>query len=145
MSRSGYSDDLDPWNLIRWRGQVASAIRGKRGQRLLVDLVKAMDAMPEKRLIRDELIIETGDVCALGAVGVGRGVLMWDMKPDDPQSVAAAFDVADCLAQEVTYVNDEAGPWKGETPEERFQRVRAWALANIRPVETGEPIPDEPA
>lgn len=25
MSRSGYSDDVENWQLIRWRGQVASA------------------------------------------------------------------------------------------------------------------------
>jgi hypothetical protein len=29
MSRSGYSDDLDPRDLAMWRGQVASIIRGK--------------------------------------------------------------------------------------------------------------------
>ena len=38
MSRSGYSDDLDNWDLIRWRGQVSSAIRGKRGQGFLREL-----------------------------------------------------------------------------------------------------------
>lgn len=32
MSRCGYSDDYDQWALIRWRGAVESAIRGKRGQ-----------------------------------------------------------------------------------------------------------------
>lgn len=32
MSRSGYSEDLDMWDLIRWRGAVKSALRGKRGQ-----------------------------------------------------------------------------------------------------------------
>ena len=31
MSRSGYEDGLEMWDLIRWRGAVASAIRGKRG------------------------------------------------------------------------------------------------------------------
>jgi hypothetical protein len=35
MSRSGYSDDYgddEPWQLIMWRGAVASAFRGRRGQ-----------------------------------------------------------------------------------------------------------------
>ena len=33
MSRSGYIDDMDDtWQFIKWRGQVASAIRGARGQ-----------------------------------------------------------------------------------------------------------------
>jgi len=36
MSRSGYVDngDIEQWDLIRWRGAVASAIRGKRGEEL---------------------------------------------------------------------------------------------------------------
>lgn len=36
MSRSGYTDDCDGWQLIMYRGAVASAIRGARGQRLLI-------------------------------------------------------------------------------------------------------------
>ena len=32
MSRSGYTDECDGWELVRWRGAVNSAIRGKRGQ-----------------------------------------------------------------------------------------------------------------
>jgi hypothetical protein len=47
MSRSQYIDDCDDnWQLIRWRGMVASAIRGKRGQQFLKDLLAALDAMP---------------------------------------------------------------------------------------------------
>ena len=37
MSRSGYTDDLDAKRYGLYRGRVASAIRGKRGQRLLRD------------------------------------------------------------------------------------------------------------
>lgn len=33
MSRSGYSDDCESqWSWIKWRGQVASTINGKKGQ-----------------------------------------------------------------------------------------------------------------
>lgn len=56
MSRAGYCDDIeDPLELGRWRAQVRSATRGKRGQKLLRDLLAALDAMPEKRLVADEL------------------------------------------------------------------------------------------
>lgn len=61
MSRSGYNDDIDNWALIKWRGQVASAIRGKRGQKMLRDLLAALDAMPEKSLIVHELESESGE------------------------------------------------------------------------------------
>lgn len=63
MSRSGYIDELDQWDLIRYRGQVASAIRGKRGQAFLRDLLAALDAMPEKRLIAGTFERDDGDMC----------------------------------------------------------------------------------
>lgn len=45
MSRSGYNDySIDNWDLIRWRGQVASAIKGKRGQAFLRELIEALVA-----------------------------------------------------------------------------------------------------
>lgn len=131
MSRSGYVEDMeDNWAMICYRGAVQSAVRGQRGQRLLRDLVAALDAMPEKKLITDELV-ESGQVCALGAVGVRRGVDMEGLDPEDSETVAACFDVAPALAREVVYMNDE---WSSrETPEQRFSRMRAWAAAQIIP------------
>lgn len=127
MSRSGYSEGCDnDWDWIKYRGRVTSAIRGKRGQRLLLDLVQALDALPEKRLIRDELILETGDVCAIGAVGLKRGVVMWNLDPEDPETIAGKFDIADCLVREIEYMNDEG--WYRDTPEKRWQRMREWAV-----------------
>lgn len=136
MSRHGYSDSLDEWDLIRWRGQVASAMRGKRGQRLLVDLVKALDAMPEKVLIAEQLVDSEGDHCALGAVGARRGIAMDELDPEEYESVAEAFDIAEPLAREIVYVNDEGGrSWRNdETPQARWERVRAWAIHHIQPV-----------
>ena len=60
MSRSGYSDDCDGSALQLWRGAVNKAMTGKRGQRLLVDIASAMDAMAEKRLIAEDLISADG-------------------------------------------------------------------------------------
>ena len=90
MSRSGYIDDFeDNWQLIKWRGQVASASRGKRGQQFFRDLLAAMDAMPEKRLITHELE-EDGEVCAIGALCRARGVDMATIDPEEPEEVASA-------------------------------------------------------
>ena len=48
MSRSGYSEDVDDnWDHIRWRGQVASAIKGKRGQRMLREMLGAREVVYE--------------------------------------------------------------------------------------------------
>lgn len=124
MSRSGYSDDIDNWALIKWRGQVASSIRGKRGQKLLKELAEALDAMPVKRLIAHELKAE-GSYCALGVVGEKRGINLEDLDPDDSETVAKEFDIAEQLAQEIVYQNDEAScSWN--SPEERWVYMRKW-------------------
>ena len=136
MSRSGYSDDDDgDGRIAMWRGQVASAIRGKRGQKFLRDLAAALDAMPEKRLIKQEFECETG-VCALGALGKARGIDLTKLDPEDDcdtRKAARMFDIADQLALEVVYENDE-GYWgrEPETDEQRWVRMRKWVGGLIR-------------
>lgn len=132
MSRSGYTDD--PENLAMWRGQVASAIRGKRGQKFLQDLLDALDAMPEKKLIHGDLRDDSGCVCALGAVGLKRGINVDSLDTYEYDELGKTFDIAHQLAQEVMFENDE-GAWRGrESPEDRWARVRKWAAENIRSV-----------
>lgn len=129
MSRHGYSEDCDDsLALGRWRGQVLSAMRGKRGQTFFRDLVEALDAMPVKRLIRNELR-KDGEVCALGALGEKRGMNLEAMDPEDYEIVGSEFGVAHQLAREVVYENDEIA--YSQTPEERWARMRAWASANL--------------
>jgi len=131
MSRSGYSDDLDSLELGRWRGQVAAATRGKRGQKFFRDLVAALDTMPEKKLVKSEL--ETSDgVCALGALARFRAVIMDDLDPYDHEELGRAFDIAHQLAQETMYENDESYT---KTDEERWVYVRAWAAKQIVPTD----------
>lgn len=131
MSRSGYNDDLDPLDLGRWRGQVASATRGKRGQKLFIDLLKALDDMPVKRLVSDELITTEGEFCTLGVLGKARGLDVADIDPEDSEEVAKQFDIADQLAREIVFMNDEG--WYGETPEQRYVRMRNWVAEQIKP------------
>lgn len=137
MSRSGYSDDydFDQWASIRWRGQVESAVRGKRGQAFFRALVEALDAMPTKELIAEELVCPAG-VCAMGALAVHRGIDVTALDPYDYDKVGATFNVAHQLAQETAYWNDE-GAWR-ETPAERWTRMRAWAAASVIPQEAHE-------
>lgn len=131
MSRSGYVDD--PENLNLYRGTVERAIRGKRGQALLRDLRKALDAMPKRELAYG-MIEKDGEVCALGAVGRLRGITLPSVSPDDygekNGALGTLLDIAPCLAAEVQYVNDEEGR-PSETPERRFERVSKWVDANI--------------
>lgn len=132
MSRSGYSDDIDDrWSLIRWRGAVESAIRGKRGQAFLREMLVALNAVQEKGLVTNELITATGEVCALGAVAVARGLDVKEIDPEDRETVAAKFEIAPALACEIMFLNDEGGPHK-ESPWARWFRIRTWVQQQIR-------------
>lgn len=130
MSRSGYHEDCDDnWGLIKWRGQVASAIRGKRGQAFLRELVDALDAMPEKKLIAGALECPDG-VCAIGAVGARRGLPMANLDIEDADLLGDKFGIASQMVKEIEYENDEVGP-DNETPEARWHRVRKWAESKL--------------
>lgn len=159
MSRAGYSDDCDDQLALgRWRAAVNSAMRGKRGQAFLREALAALDAMPDKRLIREHLVFDgwqgpwrggevivggdvltdrtgtempMGSVCLLGAVGKARGLDMTALDPDDMETVAPAFGIADAMAREIVYWNDEGG-YYGETPEQRWQRMRKWVAAQVK-------------
>lgn len=129
MSRSGYDEDCDQWQLIKWRGAVTSALRGKRGQSFLREMLAALDALPIKRLISHHLV-ENGEVCAIGAVGLSRGIDMSSFDPQDSDAVASSFGIAPAMARELVYLNDEALPyWSNETPEQRYGRMYRWLEA----------------
>lgn len=147
MSRSGYDYDYDcgceQWSWVMWRGAVESAIRGKRGQLLLMEMLTALDALPVKRLVADELVdvdiasfshwgmYEYDAVCAIGAVGKKRGVDLKKMDSENYSMVADTFNIAEAMVREIEWINDEAGVHR-ETPEERFVRVRGWVAMQIR-------------
>lgn len=138
MSRAGYSDDLDHWDLIRWRGQVASAIRGKRGQAFLRELLAALDAMPQKRLVAAEFEAD-GEVCALGCIARARGMDNSQFDPDDAEEVGGKFGIANPLAREIMYENDEFIAWdkfhgrQPDSPEKRWEHMRKWVAERITP------------
>lgn len=128
MSRSGYSDDCDDWALIRWRGAVASALHGKRGQAFLKEMIISLDNLPEKHLIKDELH-ENGEVCAIGSVGLRRNIDMTNIDPYDRETIAGTFGIAPAMAAEIMCINDDS--WTAETPEQRWARVRKWVENHI--------------
>jgi len=134
MSRSGYSDDCETVGL--WQAAVSRAIAGKRGQKFLREMAAALDAMPVKELITDELVLDESRVCAIGAVAVARKLDVSDLEGADGGEVGERFGIARAMACEIVYQNDEARPWvngRKETPAERWTRMRAWVsdqLAN---------------
>lgn len=143
MSRSGYAEDEGDGALNVWRGAVASALRGRRGQAFLREMRDAMDAMPEKRLAAEVLAEPDGEVCAMGTVVMRRGLDVSDVDPDDYEIVAERLGLAEAMVREIAYLNDEHG-WiwdaqartgRMETPEERWARMREWVERQIAPTE----------
>lgn len=144
MSRSGYVDGWgydspeEQWALICYRGAVKSAIRGKRGQKLLRQLREALDAMPVKELIDMEMQAPSGAYCALGALAAHQGRDLKEMRFEDETDVpriAGEFDVAASLIKEIVFENDEGfmDSYK-DTPEvrkRRWQRIRNWVENQI--------------
>lgn len=141
MSRSGYSEDAE--YLALWRANVDRAIAGKRGQAFLRELLDALDAISTKRLIVGEFV-DGKDVCAIGAVGVRRGLDMSKLELGQNRDVAKAFGISHALACEVQYENDDqdgerygknaAGEYRrlpAPTPEERWATMRAWCVERI--------------
>lgn len=130
MSRSNYSEDTDDnWQWIKWRGTVQSALRGRRGQAFLYEMLHAMHALPEHKLIANDLQSDCG-VCAIASIGKARGVDMSDLDPEDYYGIATKFGVSAALVREIEFVNDEEGP-HNEAPEARFVRVRRWIESQI--------------
>ena len=166
MSRHGYCEDGDddPLALGRYRAQVNSAIRGKRGQALLRELLAALDAMPVKELVAGELEAD-GQFCALGVVGQARGLNLASIDTYDVESLGPKFNIAEQLAREIMWVNDEhvgahrwveveiCGPVRRGFPEwgshrqsvcvpnenagaQRWQVVRDWVAKQIKADDT---------
>ncbi len=149
MSRSGYCVELDDiLQYGRWRAQVKSATKGKRGQAFFRAVVEALDAMPDKRLITNPTIMvkddfgerecdgigdKDGNVCVLGALAVHRGLPVLEIDAEDHDKLGDTFGIAHQLAQEVMYMNDDYFDGRNYTPEVRWQKMRDWAESQLVP------------
>lgn len=138
MSRSGYSDDCDGWALIRWRGAVKSAIKGKRGQAFLRETLAALDAMPEKRLVANDMEVQ-GEFCTLGAVAASRGMAPGLLNDADRDHIARELSISEALAAEIMFENDEGSYWNRDEPAVRWSRMRAWIESHLTKPALGAP------
>jgi hypothetical protein len=131
MSRSGYDEDYDCEDntAYLYRGAVTSALKGRRGQAFLHEMLQAMAALPEKKLI-DHDLQRDGAFCAIGTVGKARGIDMTGIDPENIERVARMFGIAESMAREIVYMNDEF-LWANETPEQRFERMRKWIESEL--------------
>jgi hypothetical protein len=113
-----------------------------RGQAFLWELLEALDALPQKRLIQGALR-QSGEVCAIGAVGLKRCMDLNALDSHEHDEIAHAFGVSLMMVQEIAYWNDEGmeacllgltdgGEFKENTPEDRFGFVRAWVVSWLK-------------
>jgi hypothetical protein len=107
-------------------------------------MLAALDAMPEKALVTEELETPEGEVCSLGALGKARGIDMSNLDPENPDHLASVFGVAPQLIREIEYENDEGGPRRTETPEDLWKRMRAWIASRIIPQEPAQEQENKP-
>jgi len=135
MSRSGYTDDGNLENYNLYRANVDRAFAGKRGQAFLKEVLAALDALPEKRLI-ENMLHEHGEVCAIGSVGKARGLHMPNLEDYEDWDigivVAKIFGIAAPMAREIMYMNDSDYGRDDETPEQRYTRMRKWIAEEIK-------------
>jgi hypothetical protein len=145
MSRHGYVDEgcLDElWHYYLYRHSAKQALEGKRGQKFLRDLLGALDALPEKRLVQTAFIRADGEVCVIGALAKQRNIDTsgwydpdndydsYDFGETPVSAVSQHFNIARALARDVMYENDEGN--YNETDEQRFDRMRKWLVENIK-------------
>jgi hypothetical protein len=145
MSRINYCEDEDFNNQsLLWEANQERAIRGRKGQAALRELEQALLALPEKKLIVDELENAQGEVCAIGALAKFKGRenprVNWGdtpvdepladgvILPDEVQEVtldlAESLGVPRLVALAVIYENDERA--YALDPTLRYGRLLRW-------------------
>jgi hypothetical protein len=142
MSRINYSDEEDyPGQFNLWQANCMRSIKGKAGQAALRELEQALLALPEKRLIADELEDADGEVCAIGALAKYRNVTP-KSDPEEMEMVGVELGMPEMVAWKIVCLNDmeldrrwdrEADKMVDITPEERYERVLAQVRKWIMP------------
>ena len=140
MSRSGFHDmdEYDQDTILamgRARGQIVSAIRGKRGQKFLRTALTALDAMEDKRLAGGTFGVgDAGCMCLFTSIATetGRASAIPKRPNDDGKGtchqLADAFNVAPILVRDLVWDNDENAP---RDPAARWQYMRDQIAAMI--------------
>lgn len=138
--RISYSDDEEdfPGQYALWQANCQRSIRGKAGQKSLRELETALLALPEKRLIADELENVDGEVCAIGALKKHRGVDVVS-DPEEMEDVGIELGMPRLVAWKVVCLNDieidgvyREGRFIPATPEERYEQVLQWVQRQIQ-------------
>jgi hypothetical protein len=104
----------DMWGYVRYRGALRNAIKGKRGQAFLKELLEAIEALPEKKLAVGAFRDRDGCASALGALALKRG-----HSPDElagfhymtPDQLARFFGIQPVLIRHIVHMHDVEIPF----------------------------------
>lgn len=144
--RINCADEEDfPGQAELWQANCERSLNGKKGQAALRELAAALLALPEKKLIADELENEAGEVCAIGALAKFKGKenpKIGDSFGDFDEleansdeieratvSLAQELGVPRMVAIAVVCENDDCFP--DPTPEQRYERMLAWVRRTL--------------
>lgn len=146
MSRVYVDYEMEPLDQGRWDHNLHQTIRGKKGQALLRDLERALVEMPEKRLIADDLVSETGECCTVGALcayrkskaeGLSFRQAALALPNIDTQELGEREGLSSPLAWFLVYQNDDSYEFGRLSPEDRYTQVLAWVRRVLRPESGG--------
>lgn len=153
MSRFDWAENYEdyPNQQALWRANRDRLLRGKRGQLLLKQVEQALLALPEKRLIANQLAaircdeitgdaIEITGVCVVGAYALFKGKTAEDLnkgwiesEDTDAWEIAewadSALGLPNAMAQWLEWANDEEA--ESLNPIQRYEFVLAKVRAMI--------------
>jgi hypothetical protein len=149
MSRFEYDDYDSTITQEMWQHNVDLALRGRKGQKALRELLLALDAVPGHRLIRDYLVNpEQGEACAVGAWLAYKRIAS-GQTTDWNDTLRALYQqygetegwetgdigrrelrVTGTLAQHIAYRNDDYYR-SATTPEQLWQATYDWVRSQI--------------
>lgn len=134
--RINWSEDEErPGQFELWQANCRRSLHGRKGQHALRQLRDELLSMTGKRLIADDLAAN-GEVCAVGALMRANGVPQSELEElddtDDTDRIAAKrCGIPPLVAWKLVELNDIELELRDFTPEQRYERVLAWAQQHI--------------
>lgn len=107
-----------------WASRVERIVNGRRGQKVLRELIDALLALPERRLIAGAIATPSGEVCAVGALAKHKGIDLnrdterwsqgqchpvaggWRGSDHETAELGASIGMTWTLAWEIGFMND---------------------------------------
>ena len=129
-----------PGQFALWEANCTRSISGRKGQKALRALERALLLMPKKRLERDLVVEKSGEMCAIGAQlvqgkiddGATRTEAIEACSEIDPYLVedeARKLDTPRLVAWSIVFENDDIND---PTPERRYERMLKWVQTRLK-------------